>query len=441
MQRANHRRYLLALLMAILAFNFVDRMTLGVVLQDIKADLDLSDTQLGLLSGIAFALFYSVMGIPIARWADRGNRITIITLTTALWSAAVALCGIAGNFVQLLLIRVGVGVGEAGCVPPAHSLISDFFSREERPRALGIYQMGASLSFVFGYFLAGWLNEFYGWRATFIILGLPGLVLAALGWFTLKEPRSSSQFVPAPQLQLIEVWRTLWTNVTFRHVLLCLSVTLFFTYGVLQWQPAFFIRSYGMKTGELGTWLAVAYGLFGLLGNYWGGAAASRYAGGNERAQLAGMAVVLCGVGLFSAGVYLAPNQYWGLASLCVAVLGLSAINGPVLATIQSLVPPQQRATAIALVMLFSNLIGMGLGPLATGALSDALQPRFGEGSLRYALLALCPGFVWCAWHIWRASHTVARDLERSADARHFDLGLTARTGRSEATIVTHADG
>src|SRR4029077_107700 len=141
-------------------------------------------TQLGLLSGIAFALFYSVMGIPIARWADRGNRITIITLTTALWSAAVALCGMAGNFSQLLLIRVGVGVGEAGCVPPAHSLISDYFTRAERPRAASRYMLGVPFGLGFGYFAAGWLNELYGWRLTFLILSFPGLLLAVLAKFT-----------------------------------------------------------------------------------------------------------------------------------------------------------------------------------------------------------------------------------------------------------------
>jgi predicted MFS family arabinose efflux permease len=189
MKESAYKNYLLAVLLVILAFNYVDRLALGLLLQDIKVDLDLSDTQLGLLSGIAFALFYSVMGIPIARWADRGNRVTIITITTGLWSAAVALCGVAGSFLHLLLIRIGVAVGEAGCIPPAHSLIADYFTRAERPRAVARYMLGTPLSFVIGYFLAGWLNELYGWRATFLLLGLPGLGLAALAW--LKSARRS----------------------------------------------------------------------------------------------------------------------------------------------------------------------------------------------------------------------------------------------------------
>ncbi len=152
MKTLSHKHYVLGILLVVMAFNFVDRLALAVVMEDIKVELALSDTQLGLLTGIAFALFYSVMGIPIARWADRGNRVTIISLTTALWSVAVMLCGLIGNFVQFMLIRIGIAVGEAGCIPPAHSLIADYFTRAERPRAVAIYMMGAPLSAVFGYF-------------------------------------------------------------------------------------------------------------------------------------------------------------------------------------------------------------------------------------------------------------------------------------------------
>src|ERR1700676_3981231 len=159
MREHRYRNYLLAVLVVILAFNFVDRLALGLLLQNIKADLHLSDTQLGILTGIAFALFYSVMGIPIARWADRGNLVTIITFTVALWGAAVAVCSLAAGFWQLLIIRIGVAVGEAGCHPPAFSLIADYFTRAERPRVVAIYMLGVLLSFVIGYFLAGWLNE------------------------------------------------------------------------------------------------------------------------------------------------------------------------------------------------------------------------------------------------------------------------------------------
>lgn len=434
-QDSAYRSWLLTLLLIILAFNYVDRLALGVVLQDIKSDLALSDTQLGLLSGIAFALFYSVMGIPIARWADRGNRIVIISLTTALWSVALALCGMTGNFLQLMLIRIGVAVGEAGCVPPAHSLIADHFDRAERPRAVARYMLGGPLSVVVGYFLAGWLNEFYGWRATFVLLGVPGLALAALAWFTLREPRRSvpramdmqatrAAQEPVQPPSMGQVCVTLWSNVTFRHLLLCFSVLYFFNYGILQWQPAFFVRSYGLQTGELGTWFAVIHGVGGIVGTVAGGELAVRYATHNERLQLKGMALAYLGFGAVLAGVFATSNLHTAFGLMALSVTGIYAINGPLFATIQTLVPERMRAMSIALIYLFANLIGLGLGPLAAGALSDALRPWWGEESLRYALLALCPGYLWAAWHLWRGSKTVTRDLEAAQE--HSTLAMRA---------------
>lgn len=407
--------YLLGVLLLVFACNGVDRIALGLVLQEIKVDLSLSDTQLGLLTGIAFAFFYSIMGIPIARWADRGNRITIITLTTALWSAAVALCGMAGSFLQLLLIRVGVAVGEAGCVPPAHSLIADYFTRVERPRAVAIYMLGAPLATVIGFFGAGLLNEMYGWRMTFIILGLPGIALALLVRSTLKEPRSGnlatgmSERAQYPPLK--ETCTTLWAKSSFRHLLIFFAMASFFTTGIAQWKPSFFIRSYGLRTAELGTWLAVIYGVAGFLGTYLGGAWASRYAAGNERLQLKVVAIAFCVLGVFSACTYLSPNVYLAFALLGITMMASGMVIGPMFATIHALVPERMRAMAIAILYLFANLIGMGLGPLAAGTLSDAFRPWAGEESLRYALLALCPGYVWSGWHLWLASRTITRDL------------------------------
>jgi MFS family permease len=429
-----YKNYLLAVLLSILAFNYVDRLALGIVLQDVKADLHLTDTQLGFLSGIAFALFYAVMGIPIARWADRGNRVTIISSTVVLWSAAVALCGTATTFVQLMLIRIGVAVGEAGCIPPAHSLIADNFTRAERPRAVARYMLGLPLSLVFGYFAAGWLNEFYGWRVTFVVIGLPGLILGALAWFTLREPRqlkaqgapdgvaSSKAAAPSsPPLRFKEVCVVLWSNTTFRHLLVCFSVWYFFAYGLLQWTPAFFIRSHGLQSGELGSWLAVIFGGGGTLAVYLGGEWAGRYAASNERLQLIACAVAFIFFAILNVGAFLAPNLYLAFAALALGYFGGNLVQGPILATIQTLVRPEMRAISVAILYMFANLIGMGLGPLAAGALSDGLRPWFGEESLRYALVILCPGYFWAAWHLWRASRTVMRDLG-AAQVNHRDL-------------------
>lgn len=409
-----YRSYLLFLLTIILAFNSVDRVAMGIVLQDIKVDLGFSDTQLGILTGIAFALFYSTMGIPIARWADRGNRITIISVTTALWSAAVAACGAATSFVQLLLIRIGVAIGEAGCVPPAYSLIADHYSRAERPRAVARYMLGGSLAMVIGYFAAGWLNELAGWRATFVILGLPGLVLAALAFFTLREPRrisSADMSAPADQPSLKVACVTLWANAAFRHLLICNSVWAIFGFGLLQWQPAFFMRSHGLQTGELGIWFALAVGLPAGIGMYLGGEWAARHAVNNERLQLVVCAAAFAILVLFKIGAYLAPNHYWAFAVLGVASLVGNMVQGPIFATMQTLVSSRMRAMSIALVYLFANLIGMGLGPLLVGALSDGLRPWLGEESLRYALILMSPGHLWAGWHAWRASRTVEHDL------------------------------
>jgi MFS transporter, Spinster family, sphingosine-1-phosphate transporter len=440
--KCSYRSYLLTILLVVFAFNLVDRSALGLVLESIKSDLRLTDAQLGFLSGIAFALFYSLMGIPIARWADRGNRITIISLTTAMWSIMVGLCGMATSFMQLMLIRVGVGIGEAGCVPPAHSLIADYFSRAERPRAVGTYLQGQNLSLLIGYFAAGWLNEAYGWRRMFVLLGLPGLIMAALVRFTLSEPRFAKQAIagcesagmtpspietgtlsPAPP-SMKETFLTLWENSTFRHLLCSCSMLCFFGYGITQWQAVFFVRSFGMKTGELGTWFALVYGLCGLIGTQWGGEWASRYAPNNERLQLRAMALANVGFnGVIWALVYCTHNYYVAFAFMAISTVGGTALNAPLFATIQSLVPQRMRAMSIAIVYLFSNLIGMGLGPLAAGVLSDALTPIFGVESLRYALLALCPGYVWVSWHFWRASSTVAGDLQTVQHIPHVDSG------------------
>jgi MFS family permease len=416
MKEKTYKNYLLTLLLVILAFNYVDRNALGLLLQEIKVDLHLSDTQLGLMSGIAFAFFYSIMGIPIARWADRGNRITIITLTTALWSVAVALCGAAGSFAQLLLVRVGVAVGEAGCVPPAHSLIADHFTRAERPRAVARYLTGIPLSLLIGFFLAGWLNELVGWRMTFVLLGLPGLVLAVLSWFTLYEPRLKSDItsepkVAPPEVPLMTVFGQLWGNRTFRHILLGYSVASFFGQGIVQWKAAFFIRSFGLTTGELGTWFALIYGIFGSLGAYLSGEWAARRAANNERLQLRFIGLAYSSFAFVSMCIYLSTTAGVAFVFLTIATIGFYTINGPLFAMMQSLVPERMRAMSMALVLLFGNLIGMGLGPVAAGILSDVFREWAGEESLRYALLSLCPGYIWSGWHFWRASRTVVLDL------------------------------
>jgi MFS family permease len=438
MRESAYRNFLLGILMMLAAFNQVDHIALGLVLQNIKVDLHLTDTQLGLLSGIAFSVFYTLMGIPIGRWADRGNRVTIITITTVLWCAAVSLCGLATTLTQLLFIRIGVAVGEAGYFPCAHSLIADYFPRSDRPRAVSRFLLGFPLGAVIANFAAGWLNQLYGWRVTFILMGLPGLVLALVVWLTLKEPRvfepllrRNARGASTRHTSIKEVCAALWANSTFRHLLISQSVSCFFVFGIAQWQTAFFIRQYGAETGQLGSFFSLV-AVLGIPAMYLGGELASRFAARNERLQLQAIAVLGVCSSIVYACVFLSPNR-----NLSFVLMGLGAVlaglsGGPLFATLQTVVPPGMRAISVVIIFFFGNLIGLGLGPLAVGALSDAFRPWAGEASLRGALLALCPLYLWVSWHIWRASKTVFYDIEKTRLDAHTpspeDLSLATTT-------------
>lgn len=416
-----YKGYMLALLTAILAFNYVDRLALGLVLQDIKASYHLHDWQLGMLSGIAFAMFYSLMGIPIARWADRGDRRTVISLCTGLWTAAVALSGFTKSFPQLLLARVGVAVGEAGCMPPGHSLIADTFDRDERPRAVGIYMLGSTLSVLIGYLLAGWLNARFGWHMMFQLLALPGIVLAVLAWFTLREPRTQAaarakeRQAAAPQsaYTVRQVVVALWRNATFRSLWISFSIMGFFSHGIVEWQPTYLVRTFAMPSDELGVWLTLIYGIGGTVGTLVGGMLATRYAARNETFQLRATAAVYAFNAALMMIFFLCRDKYAAIAVNTVGVVIASLVSGPLFGTIQTVVPERMRAMSITMLYLLGNLIGMGLGPLVTGALSDLLTPWAGANSLRYALLMLCPIAMVGCWFVLRAARTVTADIEQ----------------------------
>ena len=414
MHHLQYKHYLLALLTVVAAFNYLDRAVLSLLLEPIKEDLELSDSQLGFLTGFAFAVFYAVAGIPIARWADRGNRNTVITATTALWSAMVALCGLVNSYTQLLLVRVGVAVGEAGCVPPAQSLIADYFDRVERPRAMAVYWLCYPISMILGYLGGGWLAESVGWRMTFIVIGVPGVVLAILVKLTLREPRlKQTKIFVVEQPSFKVVLTTLWQQHSFRQIVTAFCLASFFGIGVVQWLPTFFIRSHGMEIGELGFWFAFAWGLCGMFGTYLGGALATRYAANKEALQMRVLAVLCVLSGSLYVMVYLLPNQYVALAFMSIIAALFAMFNGPVFSMIQSLVNDRMRSVALALTFLFANLIGFGLGPVAVGVLSDLLAPKFGQESLRYALTLFSPGYLWLAYHYWQAGNTIEADIRR----------------------------
>lgn len=413
-------RYALGLLTVVYIVNFVDRQILAILLQSIKIDLDLRDWQLGLLSGTAFGIFYATLGVPIARLADVLTRKGVIAVCLAIWSGMTALCGTAGSFALLLVYRVGVGVGEAGGSPPAHSLISDYFAPARRATALGIFSLGVPIGILIGFLAGGWLDQTLGWRTAFMVVGLPGLALSVLVVFTLKEPpRGHSEGIQtegdAPSAG--EVIRFLWRSRSFRHLSVGSGLYAFVGYSVVTWAPSFLIRSHGMPTAEIGQWLALIFGIGGGIGTVGGGMLADRWAATDLRGRAFVPAIAMFAAFPFSFLIYLTDNQTIALAALCApSVFGLM-YQAPAFAITQSLATPMMRATAAAVLLFVINIIGLALGPLVTGVLSDALEPSFGADSLRYALLIVSCVLAWSGVHFWLSSRSLEDDVAYVARA------------------------
>jgi predicted MFS family arabinose efflux permease len=414
-----YRRWALGILTLVYVSNFVDRQILSILLEPIKQTFELSDTQLGFLSGISFALFYATLGIPIAMWADRGNRRNIITLATAVFSVMTLVCGMAQSFVQLALARIGVGIGEAGASPPSHSMIADLYPPHERATAMATFALGVNLGILVGFLVGGWMNEFFGWRAAFMVVSVPGLVLAIVVRLTVKEPvrglsEGRTERVAEQPPALLESFRTMWRIRSLRHISLGAALNAFVGYGTLAWVPAFLIRSFDMSTGTIGTALALIIGISGGLGTYFGGVLADRLSQRDVRWNMWLIAICVAAAFPFSFGVFLAPSGTIALAAFVIPAAVGALYLGPSLAMVQGLVSLRMRTVASAILLFIINIIGLGLGPQAVGIISDLLAPSYGVESLRYALLI--SGFVnlWAAFHFYRAGLTLREDLARA---------------------------
>jgi MFS family permease len=408
------RRYALGVLIVVYTFNFIDRQILSILMEPIKQDLGLSDTQLGLLSGFAFAAFYATLGIPIARYADRSNRRNLIALALAVWSAMTAVSGLAQNFWHLLIARIGVGVGEAGCSPPAHSMIADYYPAERRATALGLYSLGIPVGILFGFLAGGWINEFFGWRVAFFVVGIPGVLLAIVMRMTVKEPprgMAEGRASTAAQPSIGDTFRYLWAKRAFRHLAFGGALTAFVGYGVTSWMPSFLIRSHGMSTGEIGTWLGLILGIPGGIGIVAGGWLADRLGARDQRWYMWLVAVALLACVPFSVGVYLAPTALLALLFLIIPVALGNFYQATTFSQVQGLSTLKMRAVAAAVLLFILNIIGLGLGPQVTGILSDALRPQFGDESLRYSLLICGFANIWAAWHYYLAGKYLKEDL------------------------------
>jgi MFS family permease len=412
---ASARNYALGLLTVVYSFNFIDRQLLSILQESIKLELTLSDSQLGLLTGFAFAVFYVTAGIPIARWADRSNRRNIVALSVGLWSLMTAVSGSVQNYAQLLLARIGVGVGEAGGSPPSHSIISDIFPPEKRASAIAFYSTGVNIGILFGFLLGGWLNEYFGWRIAFVVVGVPGLLLAVLVRLTLAEPLrglAEKKQVSDEQVPFSAVVALLWSRLSFRHLAFAGALNAFAGYSTANWTASFMIRSHDMTTGELGTWLAMIMGFGGAIGVFCGGLIADKLAPRDKRwyvwlPALTGMVCVP-----FMASVYLVDNPYTALTLSIIPGLLFNVFLGNAIATTHGLVGLRMRATASAILFLIFNIIGLGIGPWSIGLLSDYMEPSMGVDSLRYAMLYLIPPIMfWSACHFYLASRKLREDL------------------------------
>ena len=411
-----YRTYVLTMLVIVYVFNFLDRQIVTILAEPIKLDLGLSDTQVGLMSGLAFAIFYTVLGVPIARLADRANRVSIISAALVVWSGMTAVCGMAQNFGQMLAARIGVGVGEAGCSPPAHSLIADYFPPEKRASALSIYALGIPFGSILGLLAGGWVAEFYGWRTAFFVVGVPGVLLALIFKLSVREPirgmSDASARVAGEQPPLGATIAILLRNRTMVHLAMGGALTAFVGYGLGQWLPAMFIRLHGLGVGETATYFGLVLGVASAVGTLIGGAIADRLAGRDRRVYAwLPAAGVLVAFPFFVVGLLL--NQpYVAIAVLITPYLLNSLWLGPVFGTIQNLAPMRTRALASAVLLFILNIIGLGLGPLIVGVLSDLLIGVFGGESLRYSILISTVVYFWAGAHFLLAARTIRQDMD-----------------------------
>jgi len=411
----HERGLFLFLLFLVGTSNYVDRNIIGVLLEPIKAEFGVSDTMLGLLSGLSFAVFYATLGLPVARWADRGDRRLIITLSLSVWSLMTAVCGLAQNFWQLALARVGVGAGEAGAIPPAQSLLADYFPPERRARALGIFMLSSMAGYILGMAGGGWVAQTYGWRAAFLAVGLPGLALAVMTRFVLKEPRYLPQFRvdPATQESVRDTCRVLFAKASYRNIVWALIVYYLMAYGALIFTTPFIMRVHGLTVAEAGAMFGGVSAVGAVVGSVVGGSLADRLA----KKDLAGFAR-LPGWGLIAAfplyqAALLAPSATAMAAVLLVAGTLLAGVVPPMFAALHCVCGSSRRAMAVAIVFFFANLIGLGAGPVIAGMLSDhfALTHGPAEG-LRYAMMVMMCAFLPSGYFMLRASRMMRTDAE-----------------------------
>lgn len=427
-----YRRWVLFLLLALYVTNFIDRMILSILQEPIRLELGLADWQLGILGGASFAIFYTVLGLPIAWLADRYSRTRIIVGAAAVWSIMTGLCGLAQSYGQLLVARIGVGAGEAGGAPPAHALIAEYFPPEKRATALAIYSMGLPLGALIGAVGAGLIAHHWGWRVAFFAAAAPGIVLALLAQFTLREPKRTKAVV-ASAMSVMAVARYMAAKRSLVHIIIGSSLAAFAGYGISAFNGAYFMRRFALDVSEAGILVGLSTGIAAAVGILAGGIASDRAGRVDARWRMIVPALGLaCAAPLFLVAYTMDQPVTAALVLILPSILQYMYL-GPTYGALQNMAPPQARATAIALLSLVVNLIGLGLGPLAVGALSDFLARKVFVGGdfatvcaaapsdptclaasaegLRLSILAAILIFLWGAAHLALAARHIGRDM------------------------------
>ena len=412
------RTTVLVILTLVYVVNYLDRQVLSILLPQIKAEFHLSDSALGLLSGTSFAVVYATLGVPLAFLADRMNRKRIIAASLTMFSVMTVLCGWVGQFWHLLLARVGTGIGEAGTAPAINSIIADLYPHGERATALAFYSAGLNVGLLLAFFGGGWIAQHYGWRDAFLAAGLPGLVLVFVVMFMVKEPRRGhadgyDDVHPAPQL--FEVARRLWSQRSFRYIMLGASFSAFGGNAGVVFVPSFLARTHHLTPIQIGLLLSLLIGVFGFAGTLLAGVFSDRLSKRDVRWNMFVPAIAQAAAIPFIPVFYLSSNVPLAFAAAIFPALLSASYLGPAFAMTQGLVPLRMRATAVALLLFVMNMIGQGMGPQLVGILSDVLRPSLGDDSLRWALMSSAITGSLAAWCYWRASRTLKSDLARAA--------------------------
>lgn len=400
--------WLITVLLLVNILNFVDRQSVFILAEDIKRDLALTDTDIGLLGGLAFAVVYATLGIPLARIAEMYGRKRILAAVLFLWSALTALGGLAQNFVQLVATRLGVAAGEAGSTPTAHSLISAYFPERRRGLILAIYSLGVPLGTMIGLILAGWINQVASWRTAMIALGAPGILLALLLLVTIREPPAQPEKVKEQRLWL--TLRALWSRPSFRQMAYGQAVYSMGANAAIVFAPAFLMRTYGLDSASTGLSLGIVYGVIGVAGTLIGGAMGDRFGGRDARWRLWLPGLVLIAAMPLTLGAWFAPDPTSSVALLAGTKFANLFYFGPIFVALHSIAPVHARGTASAVLLFFNSLVGISMGPLVTGLVSDWLEPSFGLMSLRYALCFVVVTQLWAAIHFFLAARSIRED-------------------------------